>query len=45
MSSLLQNRKFGAKLRKVERKTKQIDLFFLPRRSKFAIYDGKVTIK
>jgi len=35
----------GTKLRKVERRTKQIRLFFLPRRSKFAIFDGKVTKK
>ena len=32
-----------AKLRKVERRTKQTRLFFLPRRSKFAIFDGKFT--
>ena len=31
-----------AKLRKVESKTKEL-LFFLPRQSKFAIFDGKVT--
>ena len=33
----------AAKLRKVESKTKEF-ILFLPRRSKFAIFDGKVTI-